>query len=252
MTASERSKYYEFCPPGSLSDRIMCLWAQQIDDSGGDYLHPVLPDGCIDIVWIGSDPPVVAGPMTHRVIVALPAGTRLVGVRFNPGLAASFLGLPTHQLLNQHIPLTDIWGGGARLFEELVSRQQSVSANLHRISEAIAIRLASSHRADPLILVAVSWLAGNPTGCTWELVRLLGVSSRQLHRRFLTEVGYGPKVFQRVMRFQRVLAAASQHDALACLAGSVGYSDQAHMCREVRAFAGPVATKLSFNSLQFV
>ena len=80
----ERSTYLEFRPPQALSRRLVCLWVREIDREGGEHLQPVLPDGCMDIVWIGSAAPVVAGPATARVMVALPAGATVVGVRFQP------------------------------------------------------------------------------------------------------------------------------------------------------------------------
>jgi hypothetical protein len=95
-----RSWYREFPPPPSLSDRLVCTWTQSIDGIDGEYHHhPVLPDGCVDIVWIGKAAPVIAGPVTYRIVVKLPAGTKLIGARFRPSCAASSLGLPTPQSL---------------------------------------------------------------------------------------------------------------------------------------------------------
>lgn len=237
MTTRERSRYFEFQPPPALSERVLCLWRREIG-GGGEHLQPVLPDGCVDIVWIGRAAPVVAGPATRRVLVALPPGTTLLGVRFNPGWAAALLGPPAHQLLNQHVPLADIWERKAGLFAELVSGDQPAPARLRRLLETLANRFAGSRAADPVVLEAVRWLARHPAGRMRDLARLSGVSNRQLHRRFRAAVGYGPKVFQRVMRFQRLLAAASRRRNLAHLAASLGYADQAHMCREVHALAG--------------
>ena len=42
-----------------------------------------------------------------------------------------------------------------------------------------------------------------------ELGSALGVSERQLRRRFADAVGYGPKTLARVLRFQRFLASAA-------------------------------------------
>lgn len=97
----------------------------------------------------------------------------------------------------------------------------------------------------------------HPGGRVRDLARLIGLSGRQLQRRFRAEVGYGPKVFQRIMRFRRLLAAAPRYRNLVLLAGSLEYADQAHMSREVREFAGEsprgllrhVGTTLSMSDL---
>jgi AraC-like DNA-binding protein len=235
----ERPQYLEFRPPQALSDRLLRLWTLHTDSEGGEHQQSVYPDGCVDIVWIGSAAPVVAGPATRRMVVGLPAGTSLFGVRFQPGWAASSLGLPAYELLNQDVPLADIWGRGARPFVQLMLRPQSVQVKLRSVSAALANRLAGgAHDADPMIRAAVPWLVHYPAVRVGDLARLIGLSGRQLQRRFHAAVGYGPKVFQRIMRFQRLLAAASESQDQAQLAGSLGYADQAHMCREVREFAG--------------
>lgn len=60
-------------------------------------------------------------------------------------------------------------------------------------------------------------------------------------------MGYGPKTFQSVLRFQRLLKIAKESDirqALAELAADAGYADQAHMTREFRRFANVQPTEL--------
>jgi AraC-like DNA-binding protein len=58
-------------------------------------------------------------------------------------------------------------------------------------------------------------------------------------------VGYGPKLLQRVLRFQAFLAACGDAaPGLAELAVEAGYADQAHLGRETRALAGLTPTEL--------
>jgi AraC-like DNA-binding protein len=219
------SLYDEYRAPRALADRVMCLWTQQVDGANGEYHHPVLPDGCVDIVWIGGAAPVVAGPATRRVVVGLPAGTALVGVRFRPGWAAASLGLPADELCDQDVPLDAIWRNAGALVEPGLTIQ-------------LAKRLSAAAVPDPVVRRSVAWLAQHPAARVRDLARLTGLGERQLHRRFRQAVGYGPKTFQRIMRFQRLLLGTS---------ADLGYSDQAHMCREVLALAGQPMSDL-FNT----
>jgi AraC-like DNA-binding protein len=78
----------------------------------------------------------------------------------------------------------------------------------------------------------------------------LGISSRQLQRRFVSAVGYGPKTFHSILRFQRLLSLSGRTSAprsLARVSAEAGYADQAHMTREVQRFSGaPPTVTLSF------
>src|SRR6266516_1394442 len=95
------SQYRELAPPPWLVTHLLCTWTQYISDGRMDYPHRVLPDGCVDIVWVNDTAPVVAGPATRACIASLPPRSLLVGVRCRPGLAASLLGVPAIELLNQ-------------------------------------------------------------------------------------------------------------------------------------------------------
>jgi AraC-like DNA-binding protein len=63
----------------------------------------------------------------------------------------------------------------------------------------------------------------------------------QLRRRFLAEVGMGPKALQRTLRFQGYLAlaqAATHASRVADLAAEAGYADHAHQSRECLRLTG--------------
>jgi len=188
LTARTSSRYQEFPPPPSLSDRLVCTWTQNIRGVDGEYHpHPVLPDGCVDVVWIGGAAPVVAGPATHRIVVKLPAGTILIGIRFRPGCAASSLGLPVNEVLNQDAPLADIRPHHAKCLTDETFDQQSESTRLRNITTALANRLAVAPDPDPAVQVAIPCSYGTRRDeCAISLVRSVsatGSCSDVLSRR---------------------------------------------------------------------
>jgi AraC-like DNA-binding protein len=104
--------------------------------------------------------------------------------------------------------------------------------------------------ADPVddaMSAAIQRFARSPHGRIEQLSQWIGMSSRQLLRRFTTAVGYGAKMFQSVLRFQRPLNLTGHTGApsnLAQLSADAGYADQAHMTREVQRFSGSPPTLL--------
>src|SRR5262249_39065483 len=92
---------------------------------------------------------------------------------------------------------------------------------------------------------------------TSELAFRMGLSTRQLQRKFKTEVGIGPKLLARIQRFQRVFWALESSRNWVHVAFQCGYYDQAHLIRDFRDFSGaaPAAllapdTDLAFHFLQ--
>ena len=105
-----------------------------------------------------------------------------------------------------------------------------------------ALRRAPARVTDPLARAAALRLA--VPGRARRGAGALGISERQLRRRFADAVGYGPKTLARVLRFQRFLTLAGGGDDLARLAFAAGYSDQAHLTRECRRLAGRTPAEL--------
>jgi AraC-like DNA-binding protein len=242
------SEYRELAPPPTLVTHLLCTWTASISDGRMAYLHRVLPDGCVDMVWVDDTAPVVAGPATQAFIACHPPRSLIVGVRCRPGLAASLLGIPATELLNQEVPLREVCARLAARLSSPVAEQPSVTGKLAAVEAALITHLVGVGPTDSLVTAGIAWLAQHPSGRVQQLSRMLGLSSRQLQRRFRAAVGYGPKTFHRILRFQRVLALAGKQQVcdgnLSRLALETGYADQAHMTREIQRLAGRQPTAL--------
>ena len=239
------SDYREFRPPPALAEYVLCFWTQTICASVG-FAQRVLPDCCVDILLMNGVP-IVVGPWTEPFVASLPAGTQILAARSHAGLASSLLGVPASDLLNRSVPLCDVWGsagtaGLARTLEEATLR-----ARMSAMEAALLARIANAHPVDNATRAAIQWIARHPHGRVQQLSRWLGLSGRQIQRRFSAAVGYGPKLFQSVLRFQRLLFLASDagvQRSLAQFAADAEYADQAHMTREVGRFSGKTPSML--------
>jgi AraC-like DNA-binding protein len=239
------SDYREFPVRPGLAEHFFCFWTQSIGHKSA-YTHRVLPDACVDIVLIDDHEPQVVGPWTNSFVVQFPAGTKIVGARLHPGMTPALLGIPATELLNQSITLAALCGQEQSESFSRVSDAPTLTTRRLILGDILVNRMRSSASPDPAITASIEWLAHHPHGRVEQLSRWLGISSRQLQRRFSAAVGYGPKMFQSVLRFQRLLHFAGNHarQSLADLAARAGYSDQPHMTREVQRFAGCTPTEL--------
>jgi methylphosphotriester-DNA--protein-cysteine methyltransferase len=197
-----------------LAAHVACVWTSV--SSGGT----ILPDGCVDVVWRG-DRLIVAGPATGPMVSDVPAGTPVFGVRFRLGAAGAALGLPASELADANV---ELWDG----LDERVA-EGGLPALL------AAVRKRVREPVDPLTRAAA--LAMASPGARVDALDL-GLSERQVRRRFMDAVGYGPKTLARVLRFQRFLHLSSGGQDLARLALDAGYADQAHLTREARRLSG--------------
>jgi AraC-like DNA-binding protein len=242
------SEYREFPPPLPLADYFLCFWTQTVSGAIGEYAHQVLPDGCVDIVFVNQDAPVAVGPWTDPFAVRFAAGTNILGARLHPGRAPGLLGLPAMELLNQSAPLRALWRASRCDQFDRIS-EAGVAQRATALSEALLSDRKQFAPYDATVAEGIRWLARNPQGKVQQLSQVLGISSRQLQRRFSEAVGYSPKTFHSVLRFQRLLRIAGQRkQSLSDLAAGAGYSDQSHMNREVRRFSHGQPTTLLLSA----
>src|SRR5829696_6831997 len=223
-------------PAAVLSRHVDHVW---INELRGPTAIDVVPDGCIDIYWSGAGLQ-IAGPNTEVVTLTMPGAVKLAGVRFHPGVAGRWLGVPATGLVNRHQPLDEVWD---RRAVEVVSDRLA-----HATSAAAAAMVLEVASADTIVEATVAALSGGgrPTNSVVsELIAEFGWSERTLRRHCHEAIGYGPKTLERILRFQRFLRLLPTARApLAILASEAGYADQAHLAREVRRLSGQTPSAL--------
>jgi AraC-like DNA-binding protein len=227
--------YRELRPPRRLRSAIACVWVRRGD--GGPAR--ILPDGCSDIVWREGEGATVAGPDTRAWLSETAPGQLIVGARLLPGAGGAAFGVPLSELRDQRVDLSEL----------ALDPRQRLHGGVHAADApalvlAAAVRLTVNRPPDRAVQAAVIGLL-SPGRRVSELAADLGFSERQLHRRFLDAVGYGPKTLQRVLRLRRFLAAADGD--LAAAAADAGYSDQPHLTRDCRELTGLTPGQLSLH-----
>ena len=216
--------YREHPPPCGLEPVVACLWENEPEQ---DLAQRVIPDGCVDLIWV--DGLEIAGADTGPRSVRLAGGSRSSGIRLRPGAAGALLGVPASEVRDCQVAAELLWDV-AGLEEALAGAD--APGRLELLAAAVARRLAEP---DPLVTAAARAFAGESARVA-GVAADLGVSERQLHRRMLTAVGYGPKMLARVARLRRLVAL--EDESLAARAFAAGYASQAHMSDEVRRLTG--------------
>ncbi len=215
--------------PSSVSHAV--VWTAGAGERDED--HRVLPDGCMDLIWHRGEL-MVAGPDTTAHVSSWTARASYVGLRFGAGVGPRVVGVPAQELRDSRVRLVDLWGTAAagRLTEQVAR-----SSHPGRVLEHIAgDQLRCTTPPDPLFAYLVRRLAAG--GSMASFAEDVGLSPRQLHRRSLDALGYGPKTFARILRMNRALDLRRSGVTSANAAAIAGYADQAHFARETKTMTG--------------
>jgi AraC-like DNA-binding protein len=224
-----------------LRRHFVSAWSHQKPE-GATSRTAVVPDACADLIWFGSNL-LVAGPDRQVSFESVPPGTTVVGMRFQPGAVAVWLGVPASEIVGARIPLDCFWKSQAQEaidFHRDAKQPSLAAARLEAALETMAGDLASPDHSSRMILQSLAQTCQARGPITRQLTSALRISERTLRRHCEQAFGYGPKTLDRVLRMQRFLDLAKSHRALdlANLAAASGYADQSHLNREARLLTG--------------
>lgn len=208
----------------------------------------IVPDGCADIVWCNGTVR-FGGPDREAKLEPVPPGTCVVGMEFQPGAAYHWLRTPISDVIGSRSSLESFWGSEARRLSDWVAEARQPDEVAQRIEIGFMDRLNTLPSVDPLaqtLFRAVRDRHDYSASVIGQLMAKFRLSERTLRRRFNLAFGIGPKMLDRILRFQRFVALArlSGNSALADFASAVGYADQAHLAREARILAGMTPTEM--------
>lgn len=228
-------RYHEYAPAADLGRFVACLWTVTTEEPVPAY--PVLPDGCVDIVFWAQGGLRAVGAMTTRQTVALPPQAWAVGIRFRPGAARRFLGVPMRELTDRSAPLEQLRGSWARRLHGRLLQASTAQQCVHLLAGGLPLPPATAGSFDWAIDTVVTTQGEADLGA---LARQANLSPRQFRRRCLEEVGLGPKRLCRVLRFRRALRLmrSGGNRGWAHVAAECSYYDQAHLIHDFREFGG--------------
>jgi AraC-like DNA-binding protein len=242
-------RYREIRPSARLRSFVNAFWI--LEQDGHDAAQQrVVPDGHSELIlnwgqpfeafqdgqWRGQPRCFLAGQIDGPLVLRPKGSARMLGIGFHPHGAARIFAQPMHQLAGRFTPLEDLSKTLSRSLEEALESPDAVTA----VETALFSAEQASRGGDQLIAEAVRRLTlANGSTDIASLAGKLGLSVRQLERRFAAAVGLPPKVFCRIQRFTNVFRVLGKpscdwvETAISC-----GYYDQAHLIRDCRHLSG--------------
>jgi AraC-like DNA-binding protein len=260
-------QYERMVPSGPLAAVVRQFWSLRADDvSRIQSPEHVLPDGGMQILFRTGAPiccadtphpewlprAVLVGPTTRAVRFRATGGAELFGAHLHPG-AAAVLGLYVEPAwVDARLPLDrpgfSITNGAADRvfdFDSAAGRMRALSAMMEswmRAGSGSRVRARRSKRVARRMECAVRCDRVD------EFAARLGLGARQVDRIFLRHVGVAPKLYFRLRRFRRAVAMIARSARPvngSSLAAAVGYSDQSHLIRDFKRFAGTTPSALA-------
>jgi AraC-like DNA-binding protein len=158
--------------------------------------------------------------------------------------ARALLGVPAGSLAGLDAHVEDVVGPSIRMVRERLLSTESWTERFSILDRWLGGILDYDVSWRPELAEAWRLIVGSGGTVPIEsAAREVGWSTRHLRAQMATEIGLTPKTAARVARFDRARRILQQRGggsplALAELAATNGYADQAHLAREFRDFAG--------------
>ena len=240
-TQIERAEIQFEAAPDALKPFTGCFWTVTAERGATIRL---VPDGT---AAIGADmaegSPAqwrLRGPALQPAERRFSARTTMVGVRLRPGVVFLVTRTPVHALVDRAIDL------------QLPGPPPATPADAMAALQRFLVDRLCGASVHPLVAAALRQIArqGGQLSVA-DVASRCGVTPRHLHRLLRRWVGYGPKRYASVVRFQSTLGQMEQAPARsgAALAADGGYFDQAHLTGDVGRFAGTTPGSLRSSSV---
>ena len=253
--------YLEHTPAAPLSKSVHALWYAQVPQLLCQR-ERILPSGCVQVILnLARDflldcpeiqtarivkPALVVGARSVYEIVDTSDMADLIGISFHPGAFAPFAMDAADLFSNRSIPLEDVWGASAIALRDRLRELPTPDTRLRLLETWLqrkfsARLLAPAPKRPALVDFALAQFNRTPTvASVRQVARSAGLSERRFSQLFREQVGFPPKVWTRIRRFQRAVNQlhAGADIRWAGLALDCGFYDQSHFANEFRAFSG--------------
>jgi AraC-like DNA-binding protein len=212
----------EFEPAPILAEHVAAYWGLAAPPGmRGDSLQSLPSDGGITLIAqrapSGETATILVGPRAEGARLPIRPGSQWWAIRFWPDAGGAVLGEDPESLAGHVVSPVTRPAWVPRMLESLAQGRDAESVK--RIAnEQLAAPVAAAKALDPEIRMAVQALiASQGQIAIADVAAGVGLSLRQLERRFLSAVGLNPIDYARIRRTR---------DGLATLLGTSGSWDE--------------------------
>jgi AraC-like DNA-binding protein len=246
--------YLPYVPRRPLSAFVDYLWL--LSDTPSHARERIVPSGTLELVINLKEDTiriydrktdvcrkfpgiVVSGTYTNFFVIDTVEHALMMGVHFKPGGAWPFFAVRADELTDRHVDVESLWGSRAVELRERLCSATTHQQRFRLLETALLGRLQRFFQPRSAVQVALEQFERGGTKVA-DVAGSVGLSHRSFIEQFAAEVGMTPKLFCRVRRFQKLLAASERAGAphWAQLALQCGYFDQSHLIRDCLAFSG--------------
>ncbi len=228
--------YVELKPTGQSIDKDIALFYQFKTTNDPSYFS-LVPDGCFDILFCcDSNHPSAflwTSPFQRRKQPNFINNCEYFGVRFFPEQGMIKLNYPMEELLEQQIPLFDVLSGNPSIIEEIAAGESF--SNRVAIFKKFLYKTRCEMGYDYQIIdyaIRKIYLSNGGLNIS-DLSEETGYSDRYIRKIFEKYIGFSPKQFCQIVKFQNSLDMILKTES-SLLDSS--YYDQSHFIREFKKF----------------
>lgn len=183
----------------------------------------------------------VAGHLTQRLVHLIADPSELFGVDFKPTALYKVLGLAPEMLTDAYLEIGVAFGrAGSRLREQLEAANsfeeyiQVAESFLTNYLSKNKMQKSHTEQAIEMIMHHEGSISMSTIG------KALHISERHLLRTFTKDVGISPKLYARIVRFNRACSFLEKQPNMKVqdMVYQFGYFDQSHLIKDFTRFSG--------------
>ena len=211
----------------------------------------VVPDGCIDLSFEYNGTEMrgyACGTPIEYKIEKRPEFHEVFGVRFMPGVQPELIDVTMRELFDKRVPLEQIIKGDVQWLEKIAAETdfyQRIRVFLEAYTKAEKKRAKPYGKKELVLSVKQMVYESDGKIKVSELEENTGYSVRYINKVFIEEMGFSPKIFCKIIQFQRALEFLNYGapDKMTDAAVALGYYDQPQFIRDFKKYAGMTPKK---------
>ncbi|WP_245555886.1 helix-turn-helix domain-containing protein [Nocardia cerradoensis] len=245
----DRAAGWEIVRPRRLADGLSMLGYRDRADAGLELRVAVIPAVTVAVDF-GGGGLVVETTEASRASGGMVAGfaggltgiraerAACVEVRMSPLRAYSVLGVGPGEL-GAAVGLDEVWGAAAERLRGRLAEAVEWEERFVLMRAFLAQRFRPDRTPDPEVVAGWNHIVTSRGHVRIaDVAESCGWSRKRLWTRFESQIGLTPKRAAMLVRFRHAVEGLVAGRRAADVAVSCGYSDQAHMSREIASFAG--------------